>query len=231
MEANKQLASPQTEKLLPVFSGVFTAVLVLSNILASKMVHLGPFVFDGGTLLFPISYIFGDLLTEVYGYKRARSVIWTGLAMLAVMAVNVWVIGILPAESTWGLQGAYDSILGLMPRIVLASLVAYFCGEYSNAVLLSKIKVATKGRGLWVRTIASTLVGEGLDCVLFVTIAFAGTYPAAILAAMIVSNYLFKCGIEIAFTPVTYLVVGVTKKVEGCDTFDRGETYNPLPIR
>jgi len=214
---------------LPVITGLFVGVLILSNILASKMVQLGPFVFDGGTLLFPLSYIFGDVLTEVYGYKNSRKVIWTGLAMLALMAFNVWFIGLLPHEPNWALQEDYNNILMMMPRIVLASVIAYFAGEYSNSVVLSALKVKTAGKYLWMRTIGSTVVGEFLDSALFVVIAFAGIYPTGVLIVMALSNYLFKTAIEVAFTPITYAVVRFVKKRDNCDAYDVGERYNPLP--
>jgi queuosine precursor transporter len=217
--------------LLPVISGLFVGVLILSNVLAAKMVNLGPFVFDGGTLLFPLSYIFGDILTEVYGYKESRKVIWTGLAALVVMSLNIWIIGALPADPSWRLQKSYDDILAQVPRIALASVVGYFAGEYSNSVVLSRMKVLTKGKWLWTRTIGSTLVGEMADTLLFVTIAFALSYPAQVLLVMIGSNYLFKCGIEAAFTPLTYKVVGFVKKRESVDAYDYGERYNPLPMK
>jgi uncharacterized integral membrane protein (TIGR00697 family) len=215
---------------LPVITGLFVGVLILSNILASKMVQIGPFVFDGGTLLFPLSYIFGDVLTEVYGYKNSRKVIWTGLAMLILMAVNIWIIGALPHEASWTLQEDFNNILMLMPRIVLASIIAYFAGEYSNSVILSFLKVKTGGKHLWTRTIGSTLVGEFLDSVLFVAIAFAGIYPNEVLVVMALSNYLFKTAIEVLFTPITYAVVGFFKKHERSDVYDYGEHYNPLPL-
>jgi queuosine precursor transporter len=218
-------------RLLPVLSGLFVGVLVLSNVLAAKMVRLGPFVFDGGTLLFPLSYIFGDVLTEVYGYKASRKVIWTGLAMLAAMSLNIWLIGVLPAEPSWELQAAYDSLLAQVPRIALASVLGYFAGEWSNSVVLSRMKVLTKGRWLWARTIGSTLVGELADTLIFVLVAFAGAYETPVLIAMFLSNYLFKCSIEAAFTPVTYKVVGFVKRSEGSDAYDEGVSYNPLPLK
>jgi uncharacterized integral membrane protein (TIGR00697 family) len=222
-------ATPGAKSVLPVITGLFVGVLILSNVLAAKMIQLGPFVFDGGTLLFPLSYIFGDVLTEVYGYKTSRKVIWTGLSMLVLMSLNIWLIGSLPAEPSWKLQGAYDSILAIVPRIALASVVGYFAGEYSNSVVLSRVKVAMKGRHLWMRTIGSTLVGELLDTLIFVLIAFAGLYPARALVAMLLSNYLFKCAIEIVFTPITYRVVAFVKDREALDAYDYGERYNPLP--
>lgn len=218
-------------RFLPVITGLFVGVLLLSNILASKMIQIGSAVFDGGTLLFPLSYIFGDILTEVYGYKQSRKVIWTGLVMLLLMAFNIWFIGLLPSEGSWVLQGAYQAILMQMPRIVAASIIAYFAGEYANAVVLSRMKLAFQGRHLWARTIGSTLVGQFADTALFVAIAFAGLYPTSVLIIMAVSNYLFKIAIEVVFTPLTYQAVHFFKKTEGIDTFDYGETYNPLPIK
>jgi uncharacterized integral membrane protein (TIGR00697 family) len=218
-------------RLLPVISGLFVGVLILSNVLAAKMLRIGPFVFDGGTLLFPLSYIFGDVLTEVYGYRESRKVIWTGLAALVVMSLNIWIIGILPAEPSWAFQQSYDDILAQVPRIALASVAGYFAGEWSNSVVLSRMKLLTKGKWLWTRTIGSTLVGEMADTLLFVTIAFAGSYPSSVLLTMIASNYLFKCSIEAVFTPVTYKVVGFVKKTESVDAYDYGVRYNPLPVK
>lgn len=218
------------KNFLPVITGLFVGVLILSNILASKMVQIGPFVFDGGTLLFPLSYIFGDVLTEVYGYRESRKVIWTGLAMLIFMTVNIWLIGLLPAEKSWQFQNDFNNILMQIPRIVLASIIAYFAGEYTNSVILSKMKIATKGKMLWTRTIGSTVVGQFFDTLLFVGIAFLGLYPIEVLLVMALSNYLFKTVIESVFTPLTYLVVGFVKKSEAMDIYDFGEKYNPLPL-
>jgi uncharacterized integral membrane protein (TIGR00697 family) len=224
------MIQPNKKEFLPVITGLFVGVLVLSNILASKMVQLGPFVFDGGTLLFPLSYIFGDVLTEVYGYKDSRKVIWTGLLMLALMSVNIALIGALPAESSWKLQEDYNNILMMMPRIALASAIAYFAGEWSNAVVLSRLKVITRGKKLWIRTIGSTLVGQFVDSGLFVAIAFIGLYPSGVLVVMALSNYLFKTVIEAAFTPITYLAIDYVKKQENLDTYDTDVSYNPLPL-
>lgn len=216
-------------RFLPVITGLFVGILVLSNILASKMIRIGPFVFDGGTLLFPLSYLFGDVLTEVYGYRQTRKVIWTGLLTLALMSLNIWLIGILPAEESWTFQQDYTNILMQMPRIVLASIIAYFAGEYVNSVVLSRMKIATDGKFLWMRTIGSTLAGQILDTGIFVSVAFAGIYPVSILLVMIGSNYLFKSLIEAACTPITYIAVKFMKEQEQCDVFDHGVRYNPLP--
>ena len=147
------------------------------------------------------------------------------------MSLNIWIIGALPADPSWTLQASYNDILATVPRIALASVLGYFAGEYSNSVVLSKMKILTKGKWLWTRTIGSTLVGEMADTLLFVTVAFAGSYPAPVLVAMVGSNYLFKCAIEAAFTPITYKVVGLVKKSEGVDAYDYGERYNPLPVK
>lgn len=217
------------KNFLPVISGLFIGVLLLSNILAAKMIQIGPFVFDGGTLLFPFSYIFGDVLAEVYGYKDTRKIIWTGFIMLIFMAVHIWIISVLPAEGSWDLQSDYNNILLQMPRISAGSICGYFTGSYSNAAILSKMKVLTQGKYLWMRTIGSTIVGELLDSVIFVLIAFAGAYPARVLIIMAFSNYLFKTTIEIVFTPITYMVIAFFKKYEQIDIFDYGVTYSPLP--
>lgn len=217
------------KKLFAVITGMFVGVLILSNILAVKMVQIGSFIFDGGTLLFPLSYIFGDVLTEVYGYKASRKVIWTGFIMLIIMALNIFIIGILPSEPSWTFQNDFNNILTPVPRIVIASIIGYFIGEYSNSVILSKMKILTKGRWLWTRTIGSTIVGEFLDSTIFVLIAFLGLYEFKILIIMAISNYVFKTIIEICFTPITYKVVNFVKKVEGVDIYDYDEKYNPLP--
>lgn len=209
---------------------LFVAVLIISNIASSKILDLGPFTFDGGTLLFPISYIFGDILTEVYGYKRSRRVIWVGFGSAALAAITLGIVGILPAAQGWEHQEAYMAILGQTPRIVAASLIAYFAGEFSNSYVLAKMKIATNGRWLWTRTIGSTLVGEGVDTLLFVVIAFAGALPTGLLISIVISNYVFKCGIEAAATPLTYRLVRFLKRVEGEDYYDVGTDFNPFKL-
>jgi len=209
---------------------LFVAVLIISNVASSKIVDLGPFTFDGGTILFPISYIFGDILTEVYGYKRSRRVIWAGFGCAALTAITLGIVGVLPAAAGWEHQDAYMAILGQTPRIVIASLIAYFAGEFSNSFILAKMKVWTRGRFLWSRTIGSTLVGEGVDTLLFVSIAFAGALPAELLLSIIISNYLFKCGIEALATPLTYRLVRFLKQVEGEDYYDTDTNFNPFKL-
>ena len=226
MQQTNQLR--ETQDLLPCISGLFVGVLLLSNILSSKMISLWGFSFDGGTLLFPLSYIFGDVLTEVYGYKASRRVIWTGFAMLLIMSINIYMISSLPRHEAWSMQKDFDNILLQMPRLAVASLVAYFIGEYTNSVFLSKLKVITKGKHLWMRTIGSTLVGEGLDSVLFVLIAFLGVYSMDVLFNIMLSNYLFKTLIEVVFTPITYKIISFVKRKENLDTYDYNIQYNPF---
>lgn len=207
---------------------LFVAVLLISNLASTKILSLWLFTFDGGTILFPLSYIFGDILTEVYGYQRSRKVIWTGFGAALLMSLVLWVVQELPPAADWPNQQAFESLLGFVPRIVLASLLAYFAGAFSNAYLMSKLKVRTQGKYLWVRTIGSTLIGEGIDTVIFCLIAFYGTLPNEILVSVIVSNYIFKSGVEIMFTPLTYRLVGFLKKQEKVDVYDRGISYNPF---
>jgi len=219
----------------------FVAVLITSNIASSaKIVDWGvslfniPLAFDAGTLLFPISYVFGDILTEVYGYKRSRRVIWTGFFALILTSLTLWLIGIMPGESTWQTYAgahAYQAILGGMSTggIVVASLSGYWLGEFFNSFVLAKMKILTNGRWLWTRTIGSTLVGEAIDSVIFVAIASAfGIFPWSLFVTLAFTNYLFKVGIEALMTPITYLVVGKLKQVENEDYFDRETNFNPF---
>ena len=220
---------------------VFVTVLVVSNIASSaKIVDWGvnllglPLAFDAGTILFPISYVFGDILTEVYGYQRSRRVIWVGFACLALSAVIFWIVSAMPGEATWqGYAGdaAYSAILGGMSTggIVLGSLTGYLTGEFTNSFILAKLKVITEGRWLWLRTISSTLFGQFVDTVMFVVVASAlGVFPWSLFLTLTVSNYLFKCGVEALMTPVTYLVVGTLKQVENEDYYDRDTNFNPF---
>ncbi len=217
-------------KHLDTITALFVAVLLISNVASAKILILGPFTFDGGTLLFPLSYIFGDILTEVYGYSRSRKVIWLGFISALLMSVVFMAVGALPEAPDWSYGEAYDRILGQTPRIVIASLIAYFAGEFANAVILAKMKVATEGRWLWTRTIGSTLVGQALDTVLFVVIAFVGVLPGSLLPTLLISNYLFKCGVEILFTPITYRVTHWLKHQEQEDHYDRDTDFNPFRL-
>jgi uncharacterized integral membrane protein (TIGR00697 family) len=218
----------QPYKHLDTISGLFVAVLLISNIASAKILDFGWFTFDGGTLLFPLSYIFGDILTEVYGYARSRKVIWLGFAGAALMSATLAIVGSLPPAQGWHHQEAFDAVLGTTPRIVCASLCGYWIGEFTNSYVLAKLKIATKGRWLWTRTIGSTLAGEAFDTVVFAVVAFAGILETQLLVKLIVSNYIFKCGIEIILTPVTYKVVMVLKRVENVDWYDHSTDFNPF---
>ena len=218
---------------LPVITGLFVGILLISNIASVKLVSLWHFTFDGGTLIFPLSYIFGDILTEVYGYSASRKVIWTGFVSAGLMVLILWLVGLLPSpagEWTPEQQSAYSVILLAESRIIGASLIAYFAGEFSNSYVLAKLKIITKGRFLWVRTISSTLVGQGVDTLLFCLIAFAGIWPTEVLVAVVVSNYIFKCGFEILATPLTYAIVIALKRSEGIDVYDYRTNFNPFRI-
>jgi queuosine precursor transporter len=231
----------RTYKYYDLIMAMFVAVVLISNIASSAKIvawHLSilglPLSFDAGTLLFPISYIFGDILTEVYGYQQSRRVIWTGFAAAALMSVTFWVIRQLPGEAGWQSRAgdaAYDAILGGVSSggIIIASLAAFWVGEFSNSFVLAKLKVVTRGRFLWVRTIGSTLVGEGVDSIVFVSVAsLFGVFPWNIALSLIVSNYIFKVFIEVVMTPVTYGVVHFLKRTEQEDYYDTHTNFNPF---
>ena len=218
----------KTYKYLNLLTAFFAIVLLTSNIVSTKITTIGPLTFDGGTLLFPLSYIFGDILTEVYGYKITKKVIWIGFFMALFAMSIIMIVGWLPAATEWEYQDAYNSILGLTPRIIIASLIAYFVGEFLNSFVLAKMKILTKGRYLWLRTISSTLIGEGFDTVLFVMIAFYGVFEPNLIWAILISNYVFKVGVEVLFTPVTYFFINKLKKAENEDYYDLKTNFNPF---
>jgi uncharacterized integral membrane protein (TIGR00697 family) len=209
---------------------VFITCLITANITAVKLVTIFGLILPAGVFVFPISYIVGDVLTEVYGFQRARRVIWLGFFCNLIAVLAIWFGGIMPAAPFWKAQGAYEIILGYTPRLLAASFLAYLIGEFTNSIVLAKMKVATNGRWLWSRTIGSTLVGQGLDSLVFVLVAFFGTIPLTGLVAAIFSQWLFKSIYEAAATPLTYLVVNALKRREGVDIYDRDTDFNPLPI-
>lgn len=217
-------------RFLDLITASFVATLLLSNIASTKIVSIPPFEFDGGTVLFPLSYVFGDILTEVYGYRRARRVIWTGFVWIAVAAGFLALIDALPAAPGYDLAGAFHAILGQAPRIIAGSLVAFWAGSFVNSAIVARLKVAPNGRMLWLRTSTSTLGGQGVDTALFLAIAFWGVLPNELLLAVFVSNYVFKVGVELLLTPVTYLIVGSLKGAEGVDVYDTGTDLNPFRL-
>ena len=213
----------------------FAVTLVVSNIASTKVATLefGGFkpVFDGGTFLFPLTYIFGDVLTEVYGYARSRRVIWFGMGANLFSSLIFGLVTLLPTDPSSPTKGAFEGVLGFVPQIVAASLVAFFVGEFLNAFVLAKLKVATQGRWLWTRTIGSTLIGQAADTVTFSVLAFgigANALPTDVLVSVIVFNYAYKVALEVVLTPVTYWVVGFLKRAEGVDHFDTRTNFNPF---
>lgn len=230
------MSSPR-ERWLPVIAAVFVTSLVVSNIIAVKLFSVGPVILPAGVIVFPISYIFGDILTEVYGYGRARQVIWLGFGcnLMAVAIIEACIH--LPPSSIWHITGTasasasqevFASVLGFAPRLLLASFVAYLAGEFLNSLVMAKMKITTRGRYLWTRTIGSTLVGQLADSGFFIVVAFTGTIPADALFGLVLSQWVFKSGYEIVATPLTYAIVNFLKKSENQDYFDYGTNFNPI---
>ncbi len=219
----------KVSKLFMIIGIIYVTCLLLSNLIAGKMWAVTSNVtLPAAVILFPITYIFGDIFTEVYGFKKARTIIWLGF-ICSFFAVLIYLITIaLPHPSFWENQDAYVIVLGTTPRVAIASFVGYLFGEFSNSIVLSKLKVLTKGRNLWVRTILSTVVGEGFDSIIFITISFLGTMETSVVLQMILFQYLFKVCYEVLFTPLTYLIVGFVKKKEEIDTYDYDVKYNVL---
>lgn len=223
----------------PFVSAVFVTTLIISNIIAVKVVHIAGLFVPAAVILFPVAYIFGDILTEVYGYGRARQVIWTGFLCNLLAVVAIWIGGQLPAAPFWSAgvfkdpqsaQQAYQAILGFTPRLLAASFIAYLIGEFLNSFVLAKLKVKTEGRFLWLRTISSTIVGEGADSLVFISIAFWGIFSPAAIGSAILSQWLFKVTYETLATPLTYLVVYALKRAENEDYYDRDTDFNPVTM-
>ena len=228
---------PPRLKYYDFILGSFAVVLVISNIASTKFatVTLGSWkpVFDGGTFLFPLTYIFGDILTEVYGYQRSRRVIWFALGMNLFASLIFALVGILPTDASSPTKGVFEVVLGFLPQIVAASFIAFFIGEFLNSYVLSKMKIMTNGRWLWTRTIGSTLLGQGADTLIFTFVAYgigANAYPSDVLWNIIQTNYLYKVALEVILTPVTYVVVRGLKRAEGLDHFDHNTDFNPFKL-
>ena len=218
-------------RLTPTFmvvTALFVTCLITANIIAVKLVVIFGHVLPAAIIIFPLSYIIGDILTEVYGYRQARAVIWLGFLCNLVAVAAIWVGGFMTPASFWGGQEAYDSILGYTPRLLMASFAAYLVGELANSTILAKMKIWTRGRWLWSRTISSTIVGQGLDSAVFITLAFAGGEVA--LVRLILTQWTAKVIYEAAATPLTYLVVGWIKRREGLDHYDYDTSFNPIAV-
>ncbi len=232
-------------RFFPLVASVFVTGLIVSNIIAVKLVSFGTWpvfgvlILPAAVIIFPVSYIVGDVLTEVYGYARARQVIWIGFGCNALAVLAIWAGGLLPAAPIWNAntysspnaaQQAYEAILGFTPRLLLASFTAYLFGEFLNSFVLAKLKVVTHGKWLWMRTIASTLVGQLVDSGLFIAIAFSGILPLAGLVQLAAAQWLFKSVYEILATPLTYIAVNFLKRAEKIDHYDRQTNFNPLAM-
>ncbi len=227
-----QAAGRKNFKYYDLVLGAFVTVLLCSDVIGvAKVCNVRGFTFGAGVLFFPISYLFGDILTEVYGYARSRRVIWSGFGALIFASFMSWIIRILPPDPGWPNQNAYELMFGQTPRIVFASLTAFWAGEFMNSYVLAKLKIFTEGRFLWVRTIGSTIVGEGVDTLIFYPVAFAGFWPVHLLGEVMISNYIIKVGWEAAATPLTYKIVRFLKRAESEDYYDRGTNFNPFLLQ
>lgn len=210
----------------------FVVVLICSNLIgAAKVADLWGFEFGAGVLFFPLSYVLGDVLTEVYGYARARRVVWAGFGALLFMAFMSWIVVALPPAEDWTGQESYQQVFGQTPRIVLASLIGFWMGEFANAMVMARMKVLTAGKHLWARTIGSTVVGQGIDSLIFYPVAFLGVWPLKLLLFIMVTNYALKVVWEACLTPVTYKVVAWLKQVESVDHFDTETSLNPFSLK
>jgi uncharacterized integral membrane protein (TIGR00697 family) len=216
-------------KYLDLITGLFITLFIVSNLISTRIIHfIGDLNFDAGTLMFPFTYIFNDLLTEVYGYKRSRRVIWIGFLALIVAAATIALVGLFDPAEDWREAAAWKAVMGQVPRIVMASLVAYFVGEFTNSYVLARVKVKTEGRHLWFRLIASTAAGQILDTLLFASIAFMGVLGWGLWWNLVWSNYVFKVGIELLLLPFTLMVVRKVKRTENADVYDRDTSFSPF---
>jgi uncharacterized integral membrane protein (TIGR00697 family) len=219
-------------KYYDLIMAAFVTVLLCSSLIGvGKVCRIAGYSVGAGVFFFPISYIFGDILTEVYGYARARRVIWAGFAALIFASVMSQAVIALPPAPDWPHQAAYELVYGSTPRIVAASLAAFWAGDFVNSFVLAKMKLKTEGRFLWMRTIGSTVVGQGVDSLIFYPLAFWGAWPPQLVVAVMTSNFFVKVGVETLMTPLTYLVVGFLKRAEREDFYDRGTDFNPFTLR
>lgn len=222
------LSTAPRYKYLDALTTAFVVILLVSNLVAQKICLIGPFAISGAILLFPITYIFGDIFTEVYGFAASRRAIWLGFFGTALLYLIAAAVIRLPAAPGWHNQQAFTAVFGFIPRILAASLISYWFGEFANSYTMARMKLLTNGRKLWTRTIGSTVVGQAVDTVLVITLTFVGTAPMSTLLNLIGTSYLLKVGYEVIATPLTYLVIHWLKSSEGADAFDRHESFNPF---
>lgn len=215
-------------RYLDLLINIFVVVLLVSNLIAAKLTQFGPLIFSAAQMLFPITYIFGDIFTEVYGYGASRKAIWTGFLASGLLALLGLFAVALPPAPGFQNQEAFKTIFGIVPRVIASSLIAYWAGEFANSFTLAKLKILTGGKHLWTRTVGSTVVGQGIDTVLVITLLFAGTEPVDRIVRLIISGYLFKVVYEVLATPLTYKVVNFLKRAEGVDYFDHATNFNPF---
>jgi uncharacterized integral membrane protein (TIGR00697 family) len=215
-------------KYLDALTTAFVVILLVSNLVAQKVCRIGIFDVSGAILLFPITYIFGDVFTEIYGFAASRRAIWLGFLGTALLYLMGTLTIALPPAPGWHNQQAFATVFGFIPRILAASLVAFWAGEFANSYTMARLKLLTNGRMLWTRTIGSTIVGQGVDTTLVVILTFAGTVPFGVLGNMIATGYMLKVSYEVLATPFTYIVIGWLKRAEGTEAFDRHESFNPF---
>jgi len=227
----RTLPTPRSYRYYDLVMAAFVTVLLCANLIgASKVASVAGFTFGAGVLFFPISYVFGDVLTEVYGYARARKVVWAGFGALIFASFMSWAVLAFPPAPGWPHQQAFETVFGGTPRIVFASLIAYFCGEFCNSYVLAKLKIRTEGRFLWLRTIGSTIAGEAVDSLVFYPLAFLGVWSNELVLQVLLTNYALKVGWEAAMTPVTYRIVNFLKRAEHEDYYDRGTDFTPFSL-
>ena len=218
-------------RYLDALTTAFVVILLVSNLVAQKVCVIGPIAVSGAVLLFPLTYIFGDVFTEVYGFAASRRAIWLGFFGTGLLYLMATIVIKLPPAPGWQNQQAFAAVFGFIPRILAASLIAFWAGEFANSYTMARLKLLTDGRKLWTRTIGSTVVGQAVDTVLVITLTFGGLYPLRTLVSMIVTGYLLKVGYEVVATPLTYLVINGLKRAEGVDTFDRQRDFNPFSFQ
>lgn len=221
----------QNSKFYQLITALFVTCLIVSNIIAVKIGAFGSYFLPVGVILFPITYIIGDVLTEVYGYGAARRAIWMGFFCNLIAVIAIYISIKIPSAPFFANQKAFEQILGFAPRLLVASFIAYLIGQFANSLVMAKMKIKTAGKHLWMRTIGSTIIGEGLDSLVFIVIAFYGVMPSSVIGGLILAQWVFKTLFEVVATPFTYLVVNYLKKTEMIDVYDKDTSFNPLSMK